>query len=111
MSQWKRWWRYARARLDSAVRSGERELDRREAELEADLAAEPGLRSDAATPTFEEARARIEHRTTRDGTTSPPPVPSDDIAFDLAARDRAAKERLSEIRDSLDLDDDPPKPA
>jgi hypothetical protein len=106
VSTWRRWLEYAKARLDAAVRSGERDLDRREAQLESDLDAAPGLRSDAPTPTFEEAKARIEHRT---GGTGDAPAESDDIAFDLAARERAAHERLTGIRESLGLDEaDPP---
>lgn len=55
-----RWLKYAQAKLDSAVRSGNRELDQLEAEREVELAEKPWLASDGEAPTFDEARARIE---------------------------------------------------
>lgn len=54
-----RWLKYARARIDSAVGSGNESLDRLEAEQEAKRADKPWLASDSAAPTFDEARARI----------------------------------------------------
>lgn len=54
-----RWIQYAKARLDASVRSGNEELDRREADLESDRADRPWLASDGDAPTFEEAQARI----------------------------------------------------
>ncbi len=54
-----RWINYAKARLDASVRSGNEQLDRREADLEADRADRPWLASDGDAPTFEEAQARI----------------------------------------------------
>lgn len=55
-----RWLQYAKARIDSAVGSGHDELDRLEAEQEAQRADKPWLASDSTAPTFDEARARIE---------------------------------------------------
>ena len=108
MSTWSRWLKYAKAKLDSTMRSAERELDRREAELEAEQAGKPWLRSDADTPSYEEARARIE----AEAGGSKAPQPSGEEGFDLAERERAAAERLAAIRESLDLPkgDPPPKP-
>lgn len=54
-----RWLQYAKARIDSAVGSGHAELDRLEAQQEAERADKPWLASDGAAPTFDEARARI----------------------------------------------------
>lgn len=54
-----RWLQYAKARIDSAVGSGHAELDRLEAQQEAERADKPWLASDSAAPTFDEARARI----------------------------------------------------
>lgn len=55
-----RWFNYAKARIDSAIGQGHRDLDELEAQREAELADRPWLASDAETPTFDEARARIE---------------------------------------------------
>nr|MDQ3293255.1 hypothetical protein [Actinomycetota bacterium] len=75
MVAWKRWLRYAKARVDAAVRSGEKELDRREAELDAEVADKPWLTSDRDSPTFDEAKARIEDRAGRSGAAGPPLSP------------------------------------
>jgi len=95
---WKRWLKYARAKVESVVRSGNRELGRREAELEARQAGKPWLTSDDDSPTFEDAKARIEHESGTSG----------DLAFDHAQQERAAAERLKRIRDHLGVDEDPP---
>jgi hypothetical protein len=55
-----RWFNYAKARIDSAIGQGHRDLDELEAQREAELADRPWLASDTETPTFDEARARIE---------------------------------------------------
>lgn len=55
-----RWMKYAKARLDAALGQGHDELDRLEAEREAELADKPWLRSEGDAPSFDEARARIE---------------------------------------------------
>lgn len=60
MGNFTRWLNYAKARIDSAVGQGHRELDDLEAERERELADKPWLRSDADAPTFDEAKARIE---------------------------------------------------
>lgn len=54
-----RWIKYARARVEVAVGKGNKELDRREAERDADLADRPWLRAADETPSLDEARARI----------------------------------------------------
>jgi hypothetical protein len=54
-----RWVKYARARIDAAVGQGHEELDRREAEREAELAERPWLAADGSAPSLDEARARI----------------------------------------------------
>ena len=102
---WSRWLKYAKAKLDATVRSADRELDRREAELDAEHAEKPWLRGDADSPSYEDVRARIE----ADAGRPKPPRPSGEEGFDLAARERAAAQRLAAIRESLDLpEDDPP---
>ena len=111
MSSWKRWLRYAKAKIDATVRSGERELDRREAELEAEQAEKPWLASGRDTPSYDEVKARIEHESGAAGAKAP--QPSGEPAFDLAEQERAAAERLAGIRESLGLGDkvdDDPKP-
>jgi len=55
-----RWLKYAKAKLDDRLRAGNQELDRLEAEREAELAGRPWLGADADSPTLDEARARIE---------------------------------------------------
>ena len=55
-----RWLKYAQAKLDGALRSGEKELDRLELEREAELAERPWLADDGAAPSIEATRARIE---------------------------------------------------
>jgi len=64
-AQWERWLRYAKAKLDDSVKKGDAELDRREAEQRARAEAEPWLASEGDAPTFDEARARIEHQARR----------------------------------------------
>ena len=93
MSLWRRWLRYTKTQLDLMMRRSERDLDRREAELD------PSLASDAPTPTYDEAKEKIERRT---GKTTPSTPDSGDVAFDLAVQDREAKERLAKMRDELD---------
>ena len=100
MIAWKRWLRYAKAKLDDTVRSGNAALDRREAELEAKREGKPWLGSDRETPSYEDVKARIEHEAPAKDVQQP----SGDADFDLAAQERAAAERLAEMRRSLDLD-------
>jgi hypothetical protein len=114
-----RWVGYAKARVTSLVRSSDDELDRREARLEAELAEKPWLRSDDEAPSFDDVKARIERESGGADDTGPssrpppaaptpsgPPArPSGEAGFDQAERERAANERLAEIRRSLDLDE------
>lgn len=112
-AQWQRWLRYAKARLDSTVRDSERELDRREAELEARAEGKPWLSSSGDAPTFDEARARIEDRARQAGPQGgPPPAspPPGEAASEVEAQRRAGAERLAAIRDELGLADDDPGP-
>lgn len=60
MANFSRWFNYAKARLDAAIGQGNRELDELEAERESELADKPWLSSSGDTPTFDEAKARIE---------------------------------------------------
>lgn len=111
-----RWLGYAKARVTSFVHASDDELDRREATLEAELADKPWLRSDTDSPDFDAVKARIERETaTASGASGsapraqappsdPPRPPSGEAGFDQAERERAANERLAEIRKSLDLD-------
>jgi hypothetical protein len=103
-AQWERWLRYAKAKLDDTVKRGNEELDRREAELDArreERTPWAGDR-DRAAPTFDEAKARIEHEAG-----SPR---SDPTSIDFAAREAATKDRLAAMRKELGLDDDAPPP-
>jgi hypothetical protein len=113
-----RWIKYAQARLDGALASGNRELDQLEAEREAELADRPWLASDAEHPTLDEARARIEWEAgqqAEDPGTAPAPTPpsSGDAgdAADAAAarieidrREREAKARLDAMREELGIE-------
>jgi hypothetical protein len=100
---WKRWFRYGKAKVDAAVRDLDEHVDRKEAELRAEHDGKPWLADDDDAPSFDEAKARIEATTGRTAEASGDPT------FDLAAEQRAADERLEEIRRSLGLEDDDPK--
>lgn len=136
-----RWFKYAKARIDRAVGQGNQSLDRLEAERQAELADRPWLRSDAASPTLDEARARIEWEAERqgradesaspsagvgagagstDGTSSPTAGSLRDLAADaeqeaarleLAAREEASLARLEQIRAELGVDAPPAHPS
>lgn len=138
--QWQRWLAYAKARIDSSVRDSERELDRREADLAARSEGRPWISSSGDTPTFDEARARIEAQSrtagsaeagpggaapgeagsspaSPGGATGPRPAPAPTSegdasleSFDLAAHQKAADDRLAAIRDELGLDGHDPPP-
>lgn len=54
-----RWLKYAKAKLDDTLASGNDELDKLEARQEAERAERPWLASEGEAPTFDEARARI----------------------------------------------------
>ena len=99
---WKRWLKYAKAKLDSSLRSAESELDDAEARLEGRRAGKPWLDDDRDTPSYEDVKARIEERSPR----TRPVADSGDPAFDLEKQQRDAAKRLDDIRDSLGLDDD-----
>jgi hypothetical protein len=104
-AQWQRWLRYAKAKVDATVQDRERELDRREAELEARAEERPWLASSGDAPTFDEAKARIEHQAGETGVA--PPGGTGDDAFDVEAQRRAGADRLAAIRDELGLVDAP----
>lgn len=125
MATWQRWLKYGKAKLDDALRSGDEELTRREAQLEAEAAEKPWLRSTSDAPSMDEVRARIEHEAAQaearkvaptagppaDGapTSSTSPAPSTPgEAFDLAEQQRQADERLAAIRSELGLDEAAP---
>jgi hypothetical protein len=97
---WKRWIRYGKAKVAAAARDLDDTVERKEAELQADHADKPWLADDDDAPTFDEATARIE------ATTGRTREPSGNPTFDMAEEQRAADERLAEIRRSLGLDDD-----
>jgi hypothetical protein len=94
--------KYAKAKLDSSLRSAEAELDDAEGRLEARRAGKPWLGDERETPSYEDVKARIEERS---GDAKPTPD-SGDPAFDLEKQQRDAAKRLDDIRDSLGLDDD-----
>jgi len=68
-----RWLKYAKARLDAAVGSGNKKLDDLEARQEADRADKPWLRGpdDGVAPTLDQVRARIEWEAERQGVDAP----------------------------------------
>jgi hypothetical protein len=101
--QWKRWLNYAKARVDSAVRDGDREMDRLEAEQEARAEGKPWLSSSGAAPTFDEVEARIADRAG-----APAPDAEPEAVVDAAARRKAADERLASLRRELGVGDPPP---
>src|SRR5690349_11553305 len=84
-----RWLKYAQAKLNDAVSSGNRELDQLEAEREAEIADRPWLASDGEAPTMDEARARIEweaaEQQRRADATSGTPAPASPPAADATA--------------------------
>ncbi|MEJ7583871.1 MAG: hypothetical protein WKF43_07230 [Acidimicrobiales bacterium] len=92
--------KYGQARLRAALAEGHATLERREADLEAEAADKPWLRSTSTTPTVDEVKARIEHDT---GASDAGP----DRDFDLSEQRRQADERLAAIRSELGLGDPP----
>ena len=84
-----RWMKYAKARLDAALGQGNEELDRLEAEREAELADKPWLRSTGDAPSFDEARARIEWEADRQRQLSEERLASDDASPDGRGSDAA----------------------
>ena len=104
MPLWRRWLKYAKAKLDSTLRSADDALDRREAALEAEQAGEPWRRDDRAAPDLDDVSDRIG---AMDGAgVGTPPPSSEELAFEVAEQQRQAAERLAEIRKSLDADKD-----
>jgi hypothetical protein len=129
-----RWWKYAQAKANRALRDAERELDDLEAERTAQVAERPWLADDAEAPSFDTARARIEWEAARNAEgpnaevpstkgptgTSPPTVgpaealptgasePAIEAArLELDRREREAKDRLQAMRDELGIDPQP----
>lgn len=128
-----RWLKYAKARIDTAIGSGNRRLDEMEAEREAERADMPWLTnddSDAVAPSMDQVRARIEWEAERQGVDAPtgakgdggvPDRPDDPPAarspqerdedaeremarLALEARQKASAERLDEIRKELGVE-------
>ena len=120
------WVNYAKTRLDSAIGRGNEELDRLEAGRAAESADKPWLTSDGEAPTLDEARARIEWETKHQadaassgrasGTTAPTgpdevraAAEAEQARLELDQRQKAAAERLSQIREELGVEA-PPAP-
>ncbi len=119
-----RWWKYAQAKLNSAVASSHAELDDLESEQAAKTADKPWLASEGAAPTLEEARARIEweaeeQRRRAEAAEQPPAPgtqsrpgeredqPDPEVAqarIELDRQARESKERLDAIRKELGVD-------
>jgi hypothetical protein len=117
-----RWWKYAQAKVNHVVSSSHRELDDLEAERELEVADKPWLRSDTATPSLDETRARIEAATEASASSpadearhrsnaapSPPSNPAEtaEVAAAHLELDRLAREsaaRLDAIREELGVD-------
>ena len=131
-----RWWKYAQAKLSSAVSDGNAELDELEAQQAARADGKPWISSDSTSPTLDEARARIEweaeeqrrraqaaaeadveaaespadHALARAEAPPDPEVVKAQLELDRQARE--SKERLDAIRKELGVDDPSnPKPA
>lgn len=110
-AEWRKWTRYAKARLDAALASGHEELDKREARLEAERAGKPWIGTGGDGPSFDDIKARIEHES-RPVPTPPGAEPGPgDAAAEAATRERAGREaeaekRLAAIRRELGLDDE-----
>lgn len=69
-----RWLKYAKARLDAVVGSGNERLDELEAEREAERADKPWLRhadDDRVAPSFDQVRERIDWEAERQGVDGP----------------------------------------
>jgi len=116
MANWQRWLKYGKAKLDDTFKSGEEELARREAAMEAEAAEKPWLRSTGDAPTLDEVKARIEFDAKQAEARKPAAGPADPPAkaspgtgsgaeaFDFAEQQRQADERLEAIRSELGLD-------
>ncbi len=75
----RRWLDYAKTRLDAGLASGNRELDRREADLAARREGRSTMDDDRVVPTFDEVKARIERELERaegGGAAAPDAVPT-----------------------------------
>ncbi len=122
-AQWERWLKYAKAKVDSTLAKGEAEMDRLEAEQAARAEDRPWLSGTGDAPTFDEAKARIEAQAEAAGsgpapTPATPPTPElrkpsptaapPGDTIDFAAQQKAAEERLAQMRAELGLDDPPP---
>lgn len=119
-----RWWKYAQAKANSALRDAERELDDLEAERAAQVAERPWLADDAEAPSLDTARARIEWEAAQQagstgGAPTAPAEPSSEARphatgasepeveaarLELDRREREAKARLEAMRDELGID-------
>ena len=99
-----RWLKYAQAKVNDALDSGNRELDRLEAEREARAADEPWLSADGEVPTLDEARARIQHQADE------PEPDLSKVRAELDRRSRDAADRLDAIRKELGVEAPPPNP-
>jgi len=102
VSSWRRWVKYGKAKLDDTVAGLNRSLDQKERALDDEQKDKPWLGDDDEAPSFEQAKARIDD-VTRDVARAAPS--SGDPTFDVAEQQRAADQRLAEIRRSLDVDD------
>ncbi len=125
-----RWLKYAKAKLESTVSTGNDELDRLEARQEAERAERPWLGADRDAPSFEEAQARIRWEAERTEAGPPPgsarkAAPSVDQAevddvdaldtataaeqhgarIELDARAKQSADRLDQIRRELGVAD------
>ncbi len=89
MGNLNRWIDYARTRVEMALRSGNRELDELEAQQRAAVEEQPWLGATDESPTFEEAKARIEwqarqaaegNASTAQGSASNPSPPASETA-------------------------------
>ena len=124
MGTLRRWLAYARTKVESTLKTANRDLDELEAQREAATADRPWVRSDTEAPTFDEAKARIEWeaaQAARGADTDPPsaPAPSDSPSsptgqdaetvaaqLELEERQRESAARLDAIRAELGIEPD-----
>ena len=106
-----RWITYAKARLDTAIGDGHRELDRLEAEREVARAEKPWLSPAGDAPTLDEIRARIEWEASKAATPRPDQANPGQVDADIETQRRAVADRLDAIRAELGPSPEDPEPT
>lgn len=110
-----RWLKYAKSRIDAAVRSGNDELDDLEARREAERTDKPWLSdhdSDSVSPSMDQVRARIEWEAERQGVDATrsggvPDRPDSPPATEAPASDQGAASPADDAKPDGDGGDEP----